>query len=169
MRRHAVLSHVGQRLVNDEDGVVHHSTDENDEAEHRQHVQRTEGEEIQHGEPKETAERRQGHGEHDHHRVEEALEERRQEQVGDQHGEQEVPLQRLSGLGELVGASRQGHLVEPTDRAPIPHRAENLRLDDLHRRLQRHRLGRGHLNLDCALALAVVDLYRSILDRHIGH
>ena len=147
-----------QGLVHHEDGVVDHRPDEDDEAEHGEDVQRLAHEEVGDTKPKETSQGGQRHREHDHERVEEALEQRRHQQVRDDEGQQEVPLECIDGLRELVRGTREMGPVEPPQTTLFAHGREDVPLDELHRCLERAFLfgvdAEGHR----PHAFAVVDL-----------
>ena len=81
------MAHVVQALVDDENGVVHHGADENDEAQHGQHVQGLILNQVAHQpQTSKTPSSRQRHTEHDNERIEKAGEKGRQKQVGDDQG-----------------------------------------------------------------------------------
>lgn len=142
---HSVFSDVAERLVDDEDGVIHNHADEDDESEHCQDIEwllRDEDVfELQSEESSGSGERDR---EEDDKRIDEVSEQRGHEQIRDHDGEHEVPLQSVSGNGELV--SRTGHThgktFEQTHFSDIGH---ELVLDDLHSFLKRHILGRRDL------------------------
>ena len=93
-----------ERLVDDEDGVVDHHADEDDEAEHGEDVERLIGQRpVDDLQPENAPRQRRGHAEHDDERVEEALEEGGHQQIGDHQGQEEVPLQGLAGPPQVVG------------------------------------------------------------------
>ena len=69
-RPHAVLANVIERLVHDEDRIVHNRTDQDHEAEHREHVQWLQHEQIEQPQTENAAHRTQRHREDDHDGVE---------------------------------------------------------------------------------------------------
>jgi len=88
-----------ESLVYDQDGGVNDHANQDDESEHGQDVEcLVADEEVDGGEAEDAPGRGGGDAEHDDERVQEALEQRGHEQVGDDQGQQQVPLQSLSRL-----------------------------------------------------------------------
>jgi hypothetical protein len=91
--------------MHDQDRVVDDGADQDDEAEHRQHVELLPCEDVDEAEADHAADAGERHREHDHDGIEEALEERRQQQERDQDREQQIELQRAARRIELVGVA----------------------------------------------------------------
>ena len=95
-------------MVNNQDGVVHHYADEDDEAQHGEHVQRLIFDQMTH-QPQtgEAPSSSQWHAEHDYKRIKKTGEEGGHKQVSDRQSQNEVPLEGSARDHQVVGSSRQ--------------------------------------------------------------
>ena len=100
-----------------------------------------------------------GDAEHDDEGVEEAFEEGRHQQVGDDEGEDEIPLERLACPFEAVGGSREVDRVGRHDFAALDEWIHDLSLDVVECGFERCGFGRGNLDRDGSRSIDVVDLF----------
>ncbi len=168
--RHALFADEHQGLVDDQDRVVDDGPNQDDEAEHREGVERLVREEAQQPQPRETAHRRHGDAHHDDQRVEERFVERGNQQIGDHNRQQQATRERLTHLFQLVGGSRQVKMIEAVGKqATLAEVVKDFPVDPLHRFFQRDLRTWFDLNRDRPLAVDPVDLLWAAAELQVGH
>ncbi len=145
--------------MHDQNRVVDDRADEDDEAQHRQHVQLHVGHERVHDrQADEAARHRQRHAEHDGEGVDEVLEQRRQQQVGHQDGEQHARYEGVEKCVQLVGRALQLVVHVRGDRALLTQPVEHLVFGDADGLAERHAVRDLQAQLDRRLLIGAVDL-----------
>ena len=99
-----------QRLVHQQNRVVHHDADQNDETKHGQHIERLQGSQIEQREPASAASRGDRHGKHDDQWIDKALEQDGHDQEYDDDGKHHIDGHRVTGFHQLVSRSRNTEL-----------------------------------------------------------
>ena len=93
--------------MNDQDRIIDHRSDQNDEPQHREHIERLGDEKIQDPQTDNSADGTQRHAKNDDQRVKPGFEQRRHQQVRDQQRHQKVESQRFPSLTLFVCRSRE--------------------------------------------------------------
>ncbi len=143
--------------MHQEDGVVDDDPDEDDEAQHGQHVERLVHVEIEKCQTGDAARRGDGHRQENDQRVNEALEQDRHDEIDDDERQQQVEGEGIAGFDQVVGGSADAEL--DSRRQPLVHqRLHHPLANRVESRFQRDALVRPDLERYGAEALTVTDL-----------
>ncbi len=156
-----------QRLVHQQDGVVDHDADQDDEAEHGQHVEALRHVHVEDGQPPDPAGGRQRHRQQDNQRIDEAFKQYRHDQKHDDQGNQQLALHGVPGDVELVRRSRQAHAYAAWQAFCLK-RFHDICAQHVKRNLERDIIVRRHQQRDGAQAFLVADLGRPGRHFHTG-
>ena len=162
--------HKVQGLVHDQNGIVDDNADQNDKPQHGQDVHGLMGnDEVDDGQPEKTTGRGQRHAEDNNKRIQETFKQGRHQQIGDEHGHEQIVFQGVIGFREIVRRACQVNIIETPEVSRLFDRTDNLLLDQVHGRLQRDLARRNDLDGDGPFPFDVVDLFGACNERDIGN